>query len=294
MELSKFRHEKLYDSLNPRARQAAMCFSLFMTLVFFLAVAGFAGVRANDAANSPAAMVMTSTPVSSMALPALTVCPMFPQSVINATECVFEQGATVVSNCLSQVIHFSMVIEGTTLACLQYNNVPASPFLATSSSSELGTRTLVDFSRVPLGEPLGVYVIVHQQGVAPPFTWNNVFIGDPGDVTLALLQNTTLVYANGSSVVNFGVSISKAATAANDTASLNTVDIDVIYPQMIAFTNSQVPIYIQHEWIGEVGGLAALLYFLHQTIMWIVLVVLYCLGCVSSSKGMAYQTEQDS
>jgi len=191
---------------------------------------------------------------------------------------VFEQGATVVSNCLSQVIHFSMVIEGTTLACLQYNNVPASPFLATSSSSELGTRTLVDFSRVPLGEPLGVYVIVHQQGVAPPFTWNNVFIGDPGDVTLALLQNTTLVYANGSSVVNFGVSISKAATAANDTAS----------------TNSQVPIYIQHEWIGEVGGLAALLYFLHQTIMWIVLVGLYCLGCVSSSKGMAYQTEQDS
>lgn len=292
VELTNLRHDKLMDSLAPRARHLAMVFSLFMTVVLFLATAIYAGVRATDAYNAPTASELTSMRVPAMALPVLTVCPMFAESALTPTECVFEQGTTVVANCLAQVARANVSVEGVMLSCLQYNSLRGSPFVATSSASELGTRTLVDFTRVPVGEPLGVYAMVHAQEVSPPFTWSNVFIGDPGDVTLVLLQNTTTVYVNGSSAVSFGVAISKAATAANDTASQHTVDIDLIYPQMVAFFEKEVPIYVQHVWIAEVGGLAALLFFLHQTIMWFILVALSCFGCTSSSaKGMAYQTD---
>jgi len=277
-DVTTLSYEKLAAKLAPTPRKLLSLFSLFAALVFILAVIITAAVRAQLEFSTPPATVLSSIPVTAMTLPVLTVCPMFVQSVLSPLECVFEDGPTVVADCLSQVVTVQVTIENIQLNCLQYNNI-AAPFVATSSASELGSKTYVDSSLVPVGEPIGLYAMVHTQSVAPVFGWNNVFIGNPGDVHLVLLQNTTHIHADGSTQeVNFAISVSHAGTALNDTTSTKTVDVDVIYPQMVAYYDTEVPIYVQHSWVGEIGGLAALLFFLHNAVMWLLAIAILGLG----------------
>jgi hypothetical protein len=54
----------------------------------------------------------------------------------------------------------------------------------------------------------------------------------------------------------------------------NIIDIDFVFPRQEVIVNAEYYNYAPNNWIGEVGGLAFLLWFLHWTVTAIILFVI--------------------
>jgi len=276
----------LRKEIKPSVGRLLYTFSLFVALVCLVAVIAYASVRA-VLGNLALTTELSTATMTSMQFPVLTLCPLHDEAVLTPFECVLEQGEPEISSCLSTVRNVTVSIEGVNCSCIQYNypyNVSgvSQSLHAINSASEFGSQTLVNYSLVPPGEPIGVYAMLHAPNMPPTFDFYNGFIASPGYVSLVMIQNWTYFNTSGAANTTFRTSISVSGeqrfprTGGGTSAPLQniTVDIDIVYPTMTAFYLTEVPVLFKQTWITEAGGLAAVLYFVHGAFMWILTFIL--------------------
>jgi len=255
-------------------------------LILFLVTLIYAGIRGNYAYNHDPVIQTTSVERDTIAFPAVTVCPVWPAQ-IKALECQKEVIFAVVSTCLNTAYFRNFTIEGYTHSCLTFNDPIDSTQILTSSGSdhEFAIQVFVNPADIIPGEPVGALVMVHSQGVEPEVEADQSFMANVGEVTEAWLElyETTLI--DGSRGPDDHKTVTSASNRkeniTGETASI--VDIDFIYVEQIVYQNKQYYTYVPDNWIGEVGGLACLLWFLHWAFCSIVLFI------VSKIRGSEYR-----
>jgi len=235
-------------------------------IILFIVVVVYAGVRGNQAYNHDPVVVTTFATRSSILFPAVTVCPVVPAG-LTAIECAKEVTIQVTDNCLSMVYSRDFTIEGQTHVCLTFNDPQNNslPFSSESVDDELAIQVLVNSTNVPNGEPIGVLVMVHSQGVDPIIEDDSSFIANVGEVTESWLRYEENILINGQQGDKDYLTTVSAANKKGDASHVyvNIADVDFSFTLQGAFINTQYYAYTPDNWLGEVGGLACLLWFLH-------------------------------
>jgi len=235
-------------------------------IILFLVVIIYAGVRGNQAYNHNPVEVTTYQAMASIPFPAVTICSVVPARIA-AIECQHEVAVLVTEFCLSTVYPRNYTIEGLTHSCLTFNDPQNGmmPFSSASVNDELAIQVSVNSSDVPNGEPIGVLVMIHVQGIAPVIEDDSSFIANVAEVTEAWLRYEQTNLINGAQGEPDYMATVSAATKKEDATQdyVNVADIDFSFTQQGAFINTQYYAYTPDNWIGEVGGLACLLWFLH-------------------------------
>jgi len=245
-------------------------------LILFITVVAYAGVRGQNAYNQSPSLEIVTQQRTAINFPAVTACPIVPARLVQM-ECIKEMGTTMVADCSSTVYQRPFQIEGAIHQCLTFNDPQDGTPVFTSSSSadEFAIKIAINVSDIPQGEPIGVLIIVHEQQTAPILEEEASFLANVGEITQGWLQLSEFHRINGLQELDFKV-VASAANAKEIVVgeNANIVDIDFVFPRQEVIVNTEYYNYIPDNWIGEVGGLAFLLWFLHWSVTAIILFVI--------------------
>eukprot|EP00667_Euglena_gracilis_P018732 EG_transcript_19938 len=260
-----------------------------MTLAFFITVIAYgvlnsgALLSGSDSFQAPT----VKTAVAVLDFPAVTVCPVDSNAVVQDLYChLVDSLTTTLGYC--NATSTTVTIQGFALSCLQYNGKSSSAILQSSkSSNSMRLHMSIDTTNTNSGEPTGAYVIVHSQSSDPEVAYDNTFIATPDYFQFVMLYNKTVVTGSASSSYsNFSISASKAPLKGSNESSLvvQPFDVFLLYPEQAAYLQQQgqaasgMSNLMKGRFITEAGGLAALLLFLHRIVMWVVTFPLYFCG----------------
>eukprot|EP00667_Euglena_gracilis_P013652 EG_transcript_14093 len=299
--LFKWSVDEMVPDMRPGVRYLLMTLYGIMTLAFFIAVIAYgvlnSGALIGTNVNFEAPTVKTAVAV--LNFPAVTVCPVDVNAVVQDLSCrLVDSLTTTLGYCNATVI--TTTIQGSVLTCLEYNGKAAKAILQSSKSSNaLRVRVVIDTTNTLRDEPEGAYVIVHAQGNSPVLTYDNTFIATPDYFQFVMLHNKTTI--SGSTVYsNFSISASKAPLKwSNDSSEvLQKMDIVIAYPEQVAYiqtsTSSWMSALTKGRFITEAGGLAALLLFLHRIVMWVATFPLYFCCQTTAGPGKERATAMDA
>jgi len=237
----------------------------------------YAGVRGHYAFVHKPAVQTYFQDQASVPFPAVTFCPLF-EGVppLQLLECVRETGPVEDTDCRSTAYYRNFIIETEQHYCLTINDPQngGSPIAATSVDDEMGTIISINSSLVPAGEPIGAIVMLHDQGTNPYIEPQNAFIIDVGKLTDIWVRKDQYTALNGTVTVFWTAYTSVASIQPASAGAPNTMDMDFVFPKLGTYMNQEYYIYTQDNWIGEVGGLCALLLFLHAAFNFLVMLIL--------------------
>lgn len=118
---------------------------------------------------------------------------------------------------------------------------------------------------------LGATVLVHTSGSAPTLSEESTFMAEVGHVTMVWLTLHNLTEIDGTNEVEFAVHYSAAPV--NTPTQDNVIDVDFVFAKQGYWTETEYYIYTPDQWIGEVGGFACLMMFLHRAVMFIIMFI---------------------
>lgn len=208
--------------------------------------------------------------------PAITVCPLDNVSTLVALECAHEHDGQLVLNCSAPTVDY-VVSEGVNLTCMTFNNPPSNGVViqATSVDEEIAIEIQVQPNRL-LSEAFGVIVLLHDQGVPPEISEGSSMLVDTGELTEFWLSKTVDTEIDGTVEVSWTAEVT-AVTLNPNVVGVNTsmiVDMDFAFTEVGYYNEQQYYAYTVDNWIGEVGGLAALLLFLHRAFLFLVMALI--------------------
>jgi len=268
-------HHRFDD--RPRLQRIHNIFSIIVLVVLFLAVLLYAGFRGYRAYNHLPDTLTNFVAKTSVPYPAVTVCPLV-AIPITAIECIRETATVEVEVCSAPAYTKVYNIEGINHNCLTFNdpqNNVGKILTANSSNDEFTIIVQVNVSAVPPGEQIGCLVMVHDQGFDPELEEEETFIASAGQVTEIFMSRYHYTFINGSSETEYIVRASGSAVtpeAGEDVTTL--VDMDFVYTNFGIYEESEYYAYTVDQWIGEVGGFACLMIFLHHSFVWLVMTII--------------------
>jgi len=234
-------------------------------VLLFIVVIIYAGIRGTLAYNHQPALLVNFQQRASVNFPAVTICPMEP-TTLSLVECVKETGSNDVADCSSTQYFRMFSLEGMQYGCLTFNDPQdgSKPLASNSYADELEIQVRVNISLVPVGEGSGVLVILHDQMTEPELEEESSFIANVGEMTETFLRLDEIHYINGTVENDFKSFPSGSELREDIQGSLNNLAaVALYYTQQGAFVNQEYYVYTPDNWIGEVGGLTCLLWFLH-------------------------------
>jgi len=127
-------------------------------------------------------------------------------------------------------------------------------------------------------EDYGALVMLHPQGMPPELETESSFIVDVDSVTEVWVRYDIFHNVDGTTSVDWTAAHSSSSLkiVANDTDAQYTgglIDVDFSFTSQGYFSNQEYYVYNHNNWTGEVGGLAALLLFLHGAFCYIVMLI---------------------
>jgi len=254
---------------NPVLARGYRLLSWTIGIILFITTVIYAGVRGAAAYHHSPAIQSNFIDDSKINFPAITVCPLEPGVPIIPIECTTETKQVEVSDCLSTVTTKQVTLEGILYDCVTFNEPQDSSKIisATSTEDEIVIEAYINASLVV--EDLGAFVIIHDQGVDPEIEEDNTFVADVGKVMEIFLRKTTVYYYNGTKEDDWTAPQISSGSLKNYNNS--AIDIDLSFTRLGHYDNREYYIYDTHLWMGEVGGLACLLLFLHGAVVYIVM-----------------------
>jgi len=262
---------------NPQLDRVNRILTWVVGVVLFITVLIYAGERGYNAYHHAPATQTNFVPQTGIAVnfPAITVCPLEIQNTLVALECVKETNQVENTNCLPSVYSRSYNFEGLNYNCWTFNdpqNSASTVMSSTSTGDELVISVYINASTVI--EDYGALVVLHPQGEDPELEMESSFTVDKDSVNEVWLRYDTFNHVGGSSSVDW--SASHSATSLKTTGSSyagGLIDIDLAFTAQGYYINQEYYVYNHNNWTGEVGGLAALLLFLHGAFCYIVMLI---------------------
>ncbi|KAJ3221215.1 hypothetical protein HK099_003692 [Clydaea vesicula] len=237
--------------------------------------------------------------LTSFEFPVVTICALEKNASITTTSCVYSLTALKKSCNAQGIIQRSMNagIYGSSLPCISFNEYPSFINVTTKDTT---MEVSISVERISEGNPDGVLVIVHPQNpileneLNPEVNFENSFVASSGTIVEVELQYEIMrimssvlnfffrkvwhlplqrpaeieYFAKGSSInVQSGTSSSTTASSNSTVSPPTPLKLQFRYPTLeILYEKEFLPL-TKNSWLGEVGGFAALLMFLHQAIM---------------------------
>jgi len=241
----------------------------FIGFLLFIAVVAYAGVRGHFAYNHKVSFEQTFQASAAVNFPAITVCPLW-NIPISPVACIKETSLVKNADCLSTVTSKQITLEGITLTCLTFNE--GDPILYSNSlNDELAIRVFVNSSLIPPDEGKGALVMLHAQGVQPDLEVESSFVAASGELTEVWIRKITITSVTGSLEDDFLSTASAADYVPTGPLDFDSIlDIDFAYTEQGVYYQTQYYAYGPNNWIGEVGGFACLMLFLHRAVLFII------------------------
>jgi len=256
-------------------------------LILLLAVLIYAGIRGNATYNMQPSYQVSFQPRSVVKFPAVTVCGMEPWvwdfGVIQCAKITLGQ---FTGDCTQNTYTQFFQIEGNQYKCITFNdplNSGGSVMLAANVADSLNLILFMNSSGVQVGEGIGVAVMLHDQSSAPNFEQESTFISTIGQISEVIIDLNEIHTLDGSIYNNWTSSSYNAFLREDSNLDYqNLVSMTIFYANQGVYINQQYLVYTTNNWLGEVGGIACLLWFLH----WLVTGILLLL--VARVKGHKY------
>jgi len=295
VDLTQWTTEAMLNRLPPLIRRGYQLISFIVTIIFIVAVILYAIVRAAQAPRTNQAVTtgtMTLKPPMSGGLPfpAVTVCPDYVSGnsypIITAISCTFWQNKSILSNCPLPTSTVAVMIEGNLVStCISFNNAyssGSSVVAAQNPGTLLSISVSIDQTNIPPGDSAAVIAIFSPQGPPPSaIGFSNSIVADIGKETLVMaryIQNSQNQYTGTTGAITYSYQVSAFGGSVKSSIASNSIStMDIVFPDFLMYSQSTTDITIQLDWIAQVGGLAALLYFFHIGIFWVVLFIFSCL-----------------
>jgi len=244
--------------------------------ILFMAVLIAAGIRGYYAYNHLPATQVDFNFRNFVPYPAVTICPLRP-SKLALVECVKLTSYLDTADCTATAFLRSYLYNGYLGTCYVLNDPQdgSQPVLSTSVLDVLHIEvSFVNTSDITEGDPIGAYVLIHPQMSSPSFESDSTFEAGAGQWTQVWLTLDEVHTVNGAVINDYQSSSSSVPVKENTVgAYANIVSIGLAFPLPGVNVNQQYYTYTPDNWIGEVGGLAFLLYMLHwfftETLLWL-------------------------
>ncbi|KAI8817929.1 uncharacterized protein EV422DRAFT_539377 [Fimicolochytrium jonesii] len=229
-------------------------------------------------------------PEATYEFPAMTFCPPDKHTTVQFVSC-FRNSTGVIQPC-SAHYERTVTFEGDDLKCTTVNDLPGDVLFATSADDVLEVALAV--TGTAPGSPQGTLVATHRQ-IGPPNTnagrsqkeegfnqwgYDNFFGASAYTSTEIVGKKLYQVQEDGTFDVNFEVKASSlrmkmdVATLEADPTFKPPVRVEFRYPKLEATYEKPFLVLDMNNWLGEVGGVSALLYFLQKVVMLVVSFVL--------------------
>jgi len=266
---------------NPQLDRISRILTWTVGVILFIAVLAYAIERGYNAYHHLPATITSYVPQTGTPLnyPTVTVCPLEPQCQIVPLECVKETNQIETTSCLNGAYTSTFNFEGVTVNCYTFNDNSNSATVVTSSTT--GDEFAISFFINPNSviEDYGALVMLHPQGMPPELETESSFIVDKDSVTEVWVRYDVFHNIDGSTSVDWTAahSTSSLKIVANDTDfqySGGLIDVDFVFTSQGYYVNQEYYVYNHNNWTGEVGGLAALLLFLHGAFCYIVMLII--------------------
>jgi hypothetical protein len=254
-------------STSPQSSRVENVLSIILTLLLFCAVIIYAGFRGYHAYHHLPATQSNFMPMAQVPYPAVTFCPESLPLLHNS--CIIERSGITVGKCDSTMTIIHHVVEGINQTCFKYNSLGT--VMSTGDHDELAVKISLDTSKGwGTIEPIvGALLFIHDPNVVPELQQESTFMVDAGHVTTVFLSANYLTYMNGTKEVDW-IATHSAASVADPTMN-TTFDVDFMIIAAGVNNVTQYYVYTVDQWIGEVGGFASLMLFLHRTVLWIIM-----------------------
>jgi len=249
-------------------------FSTIVAVLLLLAVIIYAGERGYYAYHHLPARQSNFKVLKPVNFPAVTACPLEPYNVV-PTDCIKETALSPYPTgfCLDYVYQRAHVFEGFNYTCHTFNDPNPSqgqPMQSNSIQDLLELRLFINASLIPAGEPQGLFVMLHPQGEDPQIELSTSFVAGLGDLTQVWIEKEQVTQINGTSFVMFQATAGNVPKQGSGFEN-NVLEILIAYTQQGYTQTNEFYAYSKDNWIGEVGGFAALMLFLHGTLVFLVM-----------------------
>ncbi|KAI8593532.1 hypothetical protein BDZ88DRAFT_486230 [Geranomyces variabilis] len=210
----------------------------------------------------PASQIPTPT----YEFPALTFCPTDAQTTLAVVSCFRESTATKDVCAPSGQYRRNMTIEGADVACVTINDSPGAVLAATSTDDIL--EVTVSVLGTADGSPEGATVVTHPQlggadrSLDSQWGFDNVFGASAYTATEIVGKKLYTIDANGAWKETFEIKASSMRLKIDTTQLKPFVRVEFRYPKLEATYEKSFLVLDMNNWLGEVGGVAALLFFL--------------------------------
>jgi len=257
------------DSMEPHTRKAHSWVSGVFAAIFFIVVVAYAAWRGGFTHNKNPTLLSNFQARTSVPFPVFTFCPLVPITLVG-TECELEKDDNAIGSCLNTMTASSIMIENKLHNCLSFN--VQGTLNSNQTVDEIGIQIFINKTQLPLDDPIsGAFVILHTPGTTPEIEAESTFVADVGELTEVFLRLEQTTFLDGSVELDY---LSSASGAANqDPTMANTIDIDFWFNPQGMYVNQQFLNYTVDNWIGEVGGFACLLSFLHYFLVWVIIAI---------------------
>lgn len=206
-----------------------------------------------------------------MTFPAITVCPL--TSDAPALQSVYWMARTFPSadvppsNPMVQMK--TLLYRGAVVTCLQYNWDLTSFNSASSPQSGLVIRFGQNVTGVNPFTMTGAVGILHDQNQEPVFEDPPMFYAPLGQTTQVSVLNYYVRNTKRVLTDHFYVAVPALTSIHVSGSNTDTAQVIIAYNQFGYYIQSQYHVYTTWMWIGEVGGAAALIYFLQHGLLWV-------------------------
>ncbi|TPX54502.1 hypothetical protein PhCBS80983_g05903 [Powellomyces hirtus] len=215
----------------------------------------------------------TRIPSPTYEFPAMTFCPPQPGSRISFVSCYRAATATKDSCAPAGIFYRNLTFEGSDLQCLTVNDLPGKALVATNQDDILEVRVNID--GVTEGDPEGAVVATHRQlgpnePVMSEWGFDNFFGASAYTSTEIVGKKLYTIDSNGRWQETYETKASsiryKMDPAKYDASKefKPFVTVEFRYPKLEATYEKSFLVLDMNNWLGEVGGVACLLFFLQR------------------------------
>nr|KAJ3421691.1 hypothetical protein HK105_002670 [Polyrhizophydium stewartii] len=284
--------------------------------LFVLVMIIYAGVRAHKVATQMPATYVTTTPPNKLPIdylnqlfpskipdasyefPAFTVCPESGGSAKFVSCFVTLTPSGAKKTCDANGMYTRVLpIDDDQVTCLTVNDAPGVPMVASDARDVL--TLVVSISGAPKGSPDGALVTAHHHlgvNVAPERSFENFFGVSAGTMSEVVGKKKFDIGQGGDMTWQYDIKATNMRLAlGNQTlADMNQAIIEFRYPKLeITYEKEFLPLDM-NNWLGEVGGVACLLFFLLRLVVVIlegVLTQLDAFSMMDKRRGYNDETE---
>jgi len=260
---------------NPKLNKINNVLTWTVGFILLIVVIIYASVRGKSAYHHMSNSQTNLIASSKVNFPAVTLCPLESTPLLMVPkECLYESSQVESTSCLPWVKGQSFNFEGVYYNCFTFNDPPnpANILASTSLNDELVIQLYVN--KTLIVEELGALCMIHDQGVIPELETHSAFLVDVGKVTDIWMRKDVLTEINGVVEVDWSATISTLTLIEPLPEIPSTlIDLDFAMEEQGYYQVKEYYVYTTNNWIGEVGGLACLLMFLHQSFCFIVMTI---------------------